>query len=49
MEKSIKTKIGKIISKIDIVSNLARKKCLISFILSIIKMRKRGLPCDTTE
>jgi hypothetical protein len=40
MDKSIKTKIEKIISKIAIVSNLARKKCLISFILSIIKMRK---------
>ena len=40
MEKSINTKIEKIISKVNIVSNLARKKCLVSFILSIIKMRK---------
>ena len=40
MEKSIKTKIEKIVSKINVVANLARKKCLINFIFSIIKMRK---------
>ncbi len=47
MNQRLSDEITSVVSKAQIVKNLARKKFLGAFVLGLIKSRKRGGPCHT--